>query len=151
MWKANGSLGCSNRELVEFKILREASKMNSRITATWDLRRVDFGFFKVCLARSQVKLPWKLKGPRKAEWSRTEQRTVKSLGSWATVAEGQQGCTGNSWFNSLIWTLSALTKGGDKITFRGPFQPKQIYDSILCSLLHIKMVRLLSFLRKFNM
>lgn len=32
--KANGSLGCSNRELVEFKILREASKMNSRITAT---------------------------------------------------------------------------------------------------------------------
>lgn len=48
--KANGSLGCSNHELVEFKILREASKMNSRITATQDLRRVDFSFFKVCLA-----------------------------------------------------------------------------------------------------
>ena len=65
--KASGNLGCSNHELVEFKILREASKMNSRITATLDLRRVDFGFFKVCLARSQVKRPWKLKGPRKAE------------------------------------------------------------------------------------
>lgn len=32
--KANGSLGCSNHELGEFKILREASKTNSRITAT---------------------------------------------------------------------------------------------------------------------
>lgn len=27
--KANGSLGCSNHELGEFKILREASKMNN--------------------------------------------------------------------------------------------------------------------------
>lgn len=52
--KANGSLGCGNHELVEFKILREASKMNSRITATLDLRRVDFSFFKVCLARTTV-------------------------------------------------------------------------------------------------
>lgn len=87
--KTNGSLGCSSRELLEFKILREASKMKSRITATLDLRRADFGFFKVCLAISQVKLPWELKGPRKAELSRTEQRTVQCLGCRAIMAEGQ--------------------------------------------------------------
>ena len=144
--KANGSLGCSNHELVEFKILREASKMNSSITAALDLRRVDFGFFKVCLVQSQVKLPWKLREPRKAECPGTEQRTVQCLGRWAMVAEGQHGCTGNSRFNSLIWTLSALTKGGDQITFRGPFQLKQFYDWILCRLLNIQMVHLLSFL-----
>ena len=40
--KVKGSLGCSNCETVEFKILREVSKINSRITAP-DFRRADLG------------------------------------------------------------------------------------------------------------
>ena len=43
--KVKGSLGCSNHKMVEFKILREVSKTNSRITAL-NFRRETFGLFR---------------------------------------------------------------------------------------------------------
>ncbi|GAB0209472.1 hypothetical protein GRJ2_003414300 [Grus japonensis] len=51
--KLNGSLGCSDHEMVEFKILRTARKVHSKLT-TLDFRRADFGLFRDLLGR----MPW---------------------------------------------------------------------------------------------
>ncbi|GAB0193807.1 hypothetical protein GRJ2_001846000 [Grus japonensis] len=48
-----GSLGCSDHEMVEFKILRAARRVDSKLT-TLDLRRADFGLFRDLLGR----VPW---------------------------------------------------------------------------------------------
>ena len=51
--KVGGSLGCSDHELVEFRILHGESRARSRIK-TLDIRRANFGFFKDLLGE----LPW---------------------------------------------------------------------------------------------
>ncbi|GAB0195117.1 mitochondrial enolase superfamily member 1 [Grus japonensis] len=51
--KLKGSLGCSDHEMVEFRILRAARRALSKLT-TLDFRRVDFGLFRD-LARDQEK------------------------------------------------------------------------------------------------
>ncbi|GAB0186142.1 mitochondrial enolase superfamily member 1 [Grus japonensis] len=51
--KLKGSLGCSDHEMVEFKILREARRAHSKLI-TLDFRRADFGLFRDLLGR----LPW---------------------------------------------------------------------------------------------
>jgi len=51
--KAGGRLGCSDHEMVEFRILRGGSRAVSRIT-TLDFRRANFGLFKDLLGG----MPW---------------------------------------------------------------------------------------------
>ncbi|GAB0198633.1 hypothetical protein GRJ2_002328700 [Grus japonensis] len=51
--KLKGSLGCSDHETVEFKILRAVRRAHSKLT-TLDLRRADFGLFRDLLGR----IPW---------------------------------------------------------------------------------------------
>ncbi|GAB0199162.1 mitochondrial enolase superfamily member 1 [Grus japonensis] len=51
--KLKGSLGCSDHEVVEFKILRAARRVHSNLTAL-DFRRIDFGRFRDLLGR----VPW---------------------------------------------------------------------------------------------
>jgi len=51
--KVKGSLGCSDHEMVEFKILRAARKACSKL-ATLDFRRADFGLLRDLLHRT----PW---------------------------------------------------------------------------------------------
>ncbi|GAB0208109.1 protein NYNRIN-like [Grus japonensis] len=51
--KVKGSLGCSDHEMVEFKILRAARRVHSKLT-TLDFRRTDFGLFRDLIAR----IPW---------------------------------------------------------------------------------------------
>jgi len=51
--KVGGRLGCSDHEMVEFRILRGGSRVISRIK-TLDLRRADFGLFKDLLRG----IPW---------------------------------------------------------------------------------------------
>jgi len=51
--KAGGSLGCSDHEMVEFRILRGGSRAISRIT-TLDFRRANFELFKDLLGE----IPW---------------------------------------------------------------------------------------------
>jgi len=48
--RLKGKLGCSDHEMVEFKILRAARKVHSKLTA-WDFRRADFGIFRDFLSR----------------------------------------------------------------------------------------------------
>ncbi|PKU36238.1 rna-directed dna polymerase from mobile element jockey-like [Limosa lapponica baueri] len=43
--KLKGSLGCSNHKMVEFKILRAARSVHSRLTIL-DFMRADFGIFR---------------------------------------------------------------------------------------------------------
>ncbi|GAB0178039.1 nucleoside diphosphate kinase 6 [Grus japonensis] len=43
--KLKGSLGCSDHEMMEFKILRAARRAHSKLTAL-DFRRADFGLFR---------------------------------------------------------------------------------------------------------
>ncbi|KAK4817455.1 hypothetical protein QYF61_015610 [Mycteria americana] len=51
--KLKGSLGCSDHEMVEFKILRAPRRVHSKLT-TLDFRRADFGLFRDLLGR----VPW---------------------------------------------------------------------------------------------
>ncbi|GAB0176205.1 hypothetical protein GRJ2_000085700 [Grus japonensis] len=51
--KLKGSLGCSDHEMMEFKILRAARRVHSKLT-TLDFRRADFGLFRDLLGR----VPW---------------------------------------------------------------------------------------------
>ncbi|GAB0179465.1 hypothetical protein GRJ2_000411800 [Grus japonensis] len=51
--KLKGSLGCSDHEMVEFRILRTARRARSKL-ATLDFRRADFGLFRDLLGR----VPW---------------------------------------------------------------------------------------------
>ena len=62
--KLNGSLGCSDHEMVEFKILRAARRTHSKLTAL-DFRRTDFGLTRDLLGR----VPWdkSLNGRRSQE------------------------------------------------------------------------------------
>lgn len=119
--------------------------MNSGSTATPDLRRVDFGFFKVCLARSHIKLPWKLEGPRKLN----NQGQTKEQ---SKAQEAEQLWRRPAWlykkFPVKELDLNTLCSEQRRrpVTFRGPFKPKKFYDSILCRLLNIKIMCLLSLL-----
>ncbi|MCQ4078634.1 hypothetical protein FK519_28075, partial [Klebsiella pneumoniae] len=47
------SLGCSDHEMVEFRILRTARRAHSKLS-TLDFRRADFGLFMDWLCRA----PW---------------------------------------------------------------------------------------------
>ncbi|GAB0208014.1 hypothetical protein GRJ2_003267100 [Grus japonensis] len=51
--KLKGSLGCSDHEMVEFRILRAARRALSKLP-TLDFRRADFGLFRDLLGR----VPW---------------------------------------------------------------------------------------------
>jgi len=51
--KVGGSLGCSDHEMIEFRILHGESRAVSRIT-TLDFKRDNFGLFKVLLGG----IPW---------------------------------------------------------------------------------------------
>ena len=51
--KLGDSLGCSDHEMVEFKILRAARRVHSKLTAL-DFRRADSGLFRDLLGR----VPW---------------------------------------------------------------------------------------------
>jgi len=51
--RLRGSLGCSDHEMVDFKILRAVRRVHSKLTAL-DFRRADFGLFRDLLSR----LPW---------------------------------------------------------------------------------------------
>ncbi|GAB0181828.1 mitochondrial enolase superfamily member 1 [Grus japonensis] len=51
--KLKGSLGCSDHEMVEFKILRAARRVHSKLTIL-SFSRADFGFFRDMLGR----VPW---------------------------------------------------------------------------------------------
>ncbi|GAB0182044.1 mitochondrial enolase superfamily member 1 [Grus japonensis] len=51
--KLKGSLGCSDHEIVEFRILRAVRRAHSKLTAL-DFRRADFGLFRDLLGR----IPW---------------------------------------------------------------------------------------------
>ncbi|GAB0204724.1 highly reducing polyketide synthase PKS6 [Grus japonensis] len=48
--KLKGSLGCRDHEMVEFKILRAARRVRSKLT-TPDFKRADFGLFRDLLGR----------------------------------------------------------------------------------------------------
>ncbi|GAB0179591.1 hypothetical protein GRJ2_000424400 [Grus japonensis] len=48
--KLKGSLGCSDDKMVEFRILRAARRVRSKLT-TLDFRRADFGLFRDLLGR----------------------------------------------------------------------------------------------------
>jgi len=55
--EVEGSLGCSEYEVVEFRILRRRIRAKSKIT-TLDFKRADFGLFKDLLIESHGITPW---------------------------------------------------------------------------------------------
>ncbi|GAB0183659.1 nucleoside diphosphate kinase 6 [Grus japonensis] len=63
--KVKGSLGCSDHEMVEFKILRAVRRVHSKLT-TLDFRRADFGSSGICLVEYHGRKPWREEGPKNA-------------------------------------------------------------------------------------
>jgi len=51
--KVKGSLGCSDHEMVEFKILRAARRVRSKLAAL-NIKTADFGLLRNLLGR----IPW---------------------------------------------------------------------------------------------
>ncbi|GAB0184462.1 hypothetical protein GRJ2_000911500 [Grus japonensis] len=60
--KLKGSLGCSDHEMVEFKILRAARRVHSKLT-TLDSREQTLA---ICLVEYHGTKPWREEGPKKA-------------------------------------------------------------------------------------
>ena len=76
--RLKGSLGCSDREMMEFKVLRAARKVHSKLTAL-DFRKADVGLFRDPLG----KVPWgkalEGRGPKKAgQYSRITSSKLSS-------------------------------------------------------------------------
>ncbi|PKU39572.1 dtw domain-containing protein 2 [Limosa lapponica baueri] len=63
--KFKGSLGCSDHEMVEFKILRAARRVCSKL-ATLHFRRADFELLRDLIGRVAWKKNWRGEGPKKA-------------------------------------------------------------------------------------
>jgi len=59
------SLGCSNHEMMEFRILRGGNKAKRKITSL-DFRRADFGHFRDLLGRILWNMVLEIRGSRRA-------------------------------------------------------------------------------------
>ncbi|GAB0180076.1 hypothetical protein GRJ2_000472900 [Grus japonensis] len=103
--KLKGSLGCNDHEMVEFKILKAAKRVHSKLT-TLDFRREDFGLFRDLLGR----VPWD-----KALEGRGAQE------SWLLfkdhLLQAQEGC------------IPTKKKSG-KNTQRPPWMNKELLDKL---------------------
>lgn len=64
------AVGCSDCEMVEFRILREGMKENSRIPAL-DFRRVNLDLLGLCLQESHGKPRWREESSRTDVWFQT--------------------------------------------------------------------------------
>lgn len=56
--KVGGSLGCSDHEMMQFRILKGGSRAKSMIPSL-DFRRGDLGSSRICLEESHERLPWR--------------------------------------------------------------------------------------------
>jgi len=63
--KLKGTLGCSDHEMVVFKILSAARRAHRKLT-TLNVRRADFGLFRDLLSRVLWEKPWWEERPMKA-------------------------------------------------------------------------------------
>ena len=61
--KLKGNLGCSDHEIVKFKILAESKRVCSKL-ATLDFRRKDFDLFEELFDKIK---PWREEGPKEAD------------------------------------------------------------------------------------
>ena len=89
--KLKGSLGCSDHEMVAFKILKAVRRVHSKLT-TLDFRRADTGLFRHLLGR----VPWEkaLEG-RGAQESylifKLRNHVSQDRGSWAKKSGSLHG------------------------------------------------------------
>ncbi|PKU34102.1 rna-directed dna polymerase from mobile element jockey-like [Limosa lapponica baueri] len=72
--KLKGSLGCSDHEMVEFKILRAARRVHSKVT-TLDFRRVGFGLLRDLLGRVTWEKVLEGRGAQ-GSWDKSKTREV---------------------------------------------------------------------------
>ncbi|GAB0203429.1 hypothetical protein GRJ2_002808500 [Grus japonensis] len=96
--KLKDSLGCSDHEMVEFKILRAARRVHSKLT-TLDFKRADFGLFRDLLGRipwdralegRRAQESWDLKGNKKSfyRYISDKRKTKENVGSlWKEMGD----------------------------------------------------------------
>ncbi|GAB0181465.1 triadin [Grus japonensis] len=92
--KLKGSLGCSDHETVEFKILRAARRVHSKLT-TLDFRRADFGLFRDLLGR----VPWD---------KALEGRETRTVGRSRATRKASVGTSAIKGRLGKMWTLSGM-------------------------------------------
>lgn len=103
--KLEGSFGCSDHKMMEFKILRVSKKVCSQLT-TLDFKRAEFKLFRELHGRAT----WdKALERREAQDSSSvfkdhllqAQKHTKKKGKQARMPEGLSGSTGNSFLDLL--------------------------------------------------
>lgn len=105
--KVEISLGCSGREIVEFRILRGVSRAKSKITTLHQESGL-WPYGKTVHADSHGIRPWMEKGPKKALWysrimsSEVKNSPLQQAGSQAKVSGWFHELTRSSWQNSSI-------------------------------------------------
>jgi len=94
--KLKGSLGCSDHETVEFRILRAARRVHSKLTSL-DFRRRDFGLFRDLLGRVPLDKALEARGAQES-WLIFKDHLLKlrsdasqQRGSQAKIPEGLHG------------------------------------------------------------
>lgn len=63
-YKLKGSFGCSDHEMMEFRVLRAVWRVHSKLT-TLDFIRANFGLFGICLVEYHGIKLWREGGLKK--------------------------------------------------------------------------------------
>jgi len=61
-----GSLGCSDHEIAEFRILRAARRAHSKLTTSWTSEEHTLAFSGTRLVEHHGIKPWREEGPKKS-------------------------------------------------------------------------------------
>lgn len=105
--RARGSLGCSDHEMMKFRILQGGNKAKRRFT-TLDFRRTGFHLLMDLLGRITWNMMLREEDTRRAVWfsrisfSRFHNSPVWCVGSQAMLAVGLHGWTRRFWQNPNI-------------------------------------------------
>lgn len=100
MWKLGPSFGCSDRETMEFRILKEGNEAKSSM----DFRRADFGIFRHLFGRSPRETVLERGGVQKN--CLIFKHCLLQTQEWAipTSQESSKGSRRHAWMNKEILT-----------------------------------------------
>ncbi|XP_010179874.1 PREDICTED: protein FAM178A-like [Mesitornis unicolor] len=122
--KLKGSLGCSGHEMVEFKIVRAASRAHSKLVSL-DFRTADFGLFRDLLDDTSQPKPKKV--------SKHEASSPNALRTSSEMAA--EGCMSSSHESSqLSWELKIESTCTGKLNGKSESSFDSEDESLKCSL-----------------
>jgi len=98
--KLKGSFGCSDHEMVKFKIPRAARRVRSKL-ATLDFRRADFGLLRDLLGRILWDKPREGRGAQKS-WSVFKDHLLQSQERCIPTKKSGRNARRPTWMNKKL-------------------------------------------------